>query len=53
MAKKKKEEESLISIFFNLFLVLPYRLVSTFLKLLIGIPIGLFASLVGYSKKHY
>ena len=51
MAKKKKEEESLISIFFNLFLVLPYHLVSTSLKLLIGIPIGLFIGLIQFANK--
>ncbi len=53
MTKKKKEEKNLIGSFLYLVIVFPYRLASSFLKLLIGIPIGLFKALVQYSKEHY
>ena len=51
--KKKKESRSPFMTFLYIILVIPYRIASGFIKLLIGVPIGLFASLVGYSKKHY
>lgn len=49
MAKKKEKEKPLwLSI-----LLLPYYAADALLKLIIGIPVGLFMALVDYSKKHY